>query len=216
VAGAIFVMTYMNLLAALLASRMAFDAYGSVEVPALLIFSGSIVLAYAIAGFSNFFLRRPFMADAVFSVVIMATLGFILISFVKKTSMFQDGNVTVDWRMLPSGILILFALWVLAALALACSTRLDGIPTLVICSGFFLLGLVSDYFFGRPASAGAWWAKVLYTVTPNWQVFWAGDIITMDSSVPLKYLATAFTYVVLYVGAALSVALYLIEDRELN
>jgi hypothetical protein len=42
--------------------------------------------------------------------------------------------------------LILFAFWILAALALACSTRLDTIPTLAICSAFFLVGLMSDYF----------------------------------------------------------------------
>ena len=51
--------------------------------------------------------------------------------------------------------LILFALWILAALALACSTRWDMIPTLAICSAFFLLGLMSDYLFGRRAEP-AW------------------------------------------------------------
>ncbi len=57
----------------------------------------------------------------------------------------------VDWRLMPAAILILFALWILAALALACSTRLDMIPTLAICSAFFLLGIMSDYLFGRRA-----------------------------------------------------------------
>ena len=54
----------------------------------------------------------------------------------------------VDWRLVPAAILILFALWILAALALACSTRVDMIPTLAICSAIFLLGIMSDYLFG--------------------------------------------------------------------
>ena len=36
---------------------------------------------------------------------------------------------------------------ILAALALACSTRLDTIPTLAVCSAFFLVGMMSDYFY---------------------------------------------------------------------
>ena len=57
----------------------------------------------------------------------------------------------VDWRLVPAAVLILFALWILAALALACSTRFDMIPTLAICSALFLMGIMSDYLFGRRA-----------------------------------------------------------------
>ena len=209
-------MTYTNLLAALLASRMAFDAYGGVELPALLVFSGSIASAYLIAAFSNFFLRRPFMSDAVLSVVIMETLGFVLINYIKKTSFFPDANIAIDWRVLPSGILILFALWILAAIAIACSTRFDTVPTLAVCSAFFLVGLMSDYLFGRPAAAGSWWATLLYTITPNWQLFWMGDVINGDNGVPWRYVALAFTYVLGYAGAALALGLALFEDRELS
>src|SRR5580698_2570361 len=56
---ALTVLTYVNLIAALLASRMAFDAYGSTDMLALGVFAGGVLLAYLIGGFSNFFLRRP-------------------------------------------------------------------------------------------------------------------------------------------------------------
>src|SRR5437667_3141515 len=68
-AGALSVLAYVNLLAVLLASRMAYDAYGSTDWIALAIFCGALVLGYGLAGFSNFFLRRPFVSDAVLSVV---------------------------------------------------------------------------------------------------------------------------------------------------
>src|SRR6266436_5151369 len=48
---------------ALLTSRMAFDAYGSTDLFALGIFAAGMVLAYLVGGFSNFFLRRPFVSD---------------------------------------------------------------------------------------------------------------------------------------------------------
>src|SRR5205823_7083960 len=64
-ATALSVLAYVNLLAVLLASRMAYDAYGSTDWLGLGIFCGAMVLAYAMGGFSNFFLRRPFVSDAV-------------------------------------------------------------------------------------------------------------------------------------------------------
>src|SRR3954451_6559110 len=61
---ALTLMTYVNLVAALLASRMAFDAYGSTDLFAVAVFTFSLVIAYLLGGFSNFFLRRPFVSDA--------------------------------------------------------------------------------------------------------------------------------------------------------
>ena len=103
----------------------------------------------------------------------------------------------VDWRLVPAGILILFALWILAALALACSTRLDTIPTLAVCSAFFLIGLMSDYFFsqagGKIGGGGPWWASTLYTVVPNWQLFWLADALeTGKSTFQWAYVGKAF------------------------
>lgn len=216
-AGALTVLTYVNLIGVLLCSKMAFDAYGSTDLVALGIFATGVAVAYALGGFSNFFLRRPFVSDAVLAMVVMATVaGFIIYRFThQEQSLATPGHV--DWRLVPAGILILFALWILAALALACSTRLDTIPTLAVCSAFFLVGLVSDYFFGRLAEAGSWWASTLYTIIPNWQLFWFADAIDMGKSTfHWDYVAKAFGYTVGYAGAALAIGTALFEERELS
>jgi ABC-type transport system involved in multi-copper enzyme maturation permease subunit len=247
---ALVLLTYVNLIAALLASRMAFDAYGSTDLFAVGIFALGMVVAYLLGGFSNFFLRRPFVSDAVLSVLLMVTIAFVL---------------------------ILFALWILAGLALACSTRLDIIPTLAICSALFLLGIMSDYVFGRRADpvwryelehemtssrwsepqktllkeivqkydqdkngsldsveraaitpedkarmaragmGGRRWASVLYSLTPNWQLFWLAD--TLDSGKSTfhwGYVGKAFMYMLGYVGAVLAAGIALFEERELS
>src|SRR3954462_4403318 len=74
---ALTLMTYVNLIGTLLASRMAFDAYGSTDLFAVGVFVLGLVLAYAMGGFSNFFLRRPFVSDAVFNVILMVSVAFI-------------------------------------------------------------------------------------------------------------------------------------------
>ncbi len=274
---ALTVLTYVNLVAALLASRMAFDAYGSTDLFALGLFLLALVIAYLLGGFSNFFLRRPFVSDAVFGLLVMVTVGFVVISFFDQHGAPRAFAEGVDWKLIPAAVLILFALWILAGLALACSTRFDIIPTLAICSALFLLGIMSDYLFGRQAEpvwrrdlteevnssrwterqktllkdivgkydkdrngklelgeresmsaadqrrlaeagmGGYWWASVLYTVTPNWQLFWVADAVAEGKSTfHWGYVGKAFVYMVAYVGAVLTAAILLFEERELS
>jgi len=276
--AALAVLTYVNLIAALLASRMAFDAYGETDLFAWGIFALGLVVAYAVGGFSNFFLRRPFVSDTVVSLLVMVTVAFIVINFFDQHAKPRAFGTGVDWRMIPAAVLILFALWILAGLALACSTRLDMIPTLAICSALFLLGIMSDYLFGRRAEpvwkhdlteevtssrwsqsqkallreivakydvdkndrlepserekiseadqerlrqagmGGAVWASVIYTVTPNWQVFWLADVLASESKDAFHwdYVGKAFFYMAAYVGAVLALAVVLFEQRELS
>ncbi|MDA1275034.1 MAG: hypothetical protein O2960_13450 [Verrucomicrobia bacterium] len=278
VAGALTLLTYANLLGSLLASRMAFDAYGNADTRSLLIFFAAVVAAYAMGGFTNYFLRRPFVADAVFFVVGMMTAAFIIIVFFTEAEVIMTREKqSVDWRIVPAAILILFALWILAGFALACSTRLEMIPTLAVCSALFMLGLMSDYLVGRRATpawhifdakaqvrdarwnseqialltqtvekydlnsdgrlqpfeqkqvvpderdrmiaAGlgpVWWATVLYTVLPNWQLFWLADALENGKRIPWPYVGQAFGYALGYLGATLAVALVLFQDRELT
>jgi len=216
-AAALTVLTYINTVGLLLASRMAFDAYGKTDLPALGIFTAAVALAYLLGGFTNFFLRRTFVSDAVFAMLLICTMAaFIIFQFTSQMeSMGTVGHV--NWNLLPAAILILFALWILAAIALACSTRFDTIPTLAICSAIFLLGLMSDYFFGRPAAQGHWWASTLYSVIPNWQLFWLADAIeTGKNTFQWTYVGKALAYAIFYAGAALAAGAALFEERELS
>ena len=216
-AGALTVLTYVNMVGVLIASRMAFDAYGKTDMAALTCFGIGIGLAYGLAGFSNFFLRRPFVSDAVFGMVCFTTSSaFVIFNFTRQQQSLGTA-AAVNWNLLPAGILVLFALWVLAAIALGCSTRFDTIATLSICSAIFLVGLMSDYFFGQRAEHGVWWASTLYSLIPNWQLFWLADAIeTGKSTFHWDYVGKALGYAVCYVGAALAVGAMLFEERELS
>ena len=84
-AGALTLLAYVNLIGVLLASWMAFDAYGKTDLEALSILGGAVALAYASGGFSNFFLRRNFVSDAVLALVVLVTLAAIwILAFTKQ------------------------------------------------------------------------------------------------------------------------------------
>ncbi len=69
----------------------------------------------------------------------------------------------------------------------------------------------------KAGMGGAWWASVLYTVTPNWQLFWLADALNSGKTTfQWGYVAKAFAYVVSYVGAVLAIAVALFEERELS
>jgi ABC-type transport system involved in cytochrome c biogenesis permease component len=214
VIGALAVMSLVNLIAALLASRMGYDAYGSTDWLALGIYATAVVLAYGLGGFSNYFLRRNFVSDGLLALVITSICAFVVINFFTQEGKLQTFGTGIDWRMVQAGLLIFFALCILAALALLCSTRLELISTLAICSAVFLLGLMSDYFYDHIKSH--WWGSIPYALLPNWQVFWMADALEEGKSIPWSYLAHSLGYVVGYVGAALVLALGLFQERELG
>lgn len=219
-AGALTVLTYVNVVAAMVAGRMAFDAYGETDVRSLGIFAAAVAVAYLYGGFANYFLRRPFVSHTVFALVPLVTLAAVMVGLGSGHSPTLYEQAEYDWRMVPAGLLILFALWILAALAVACSTRLDMIPTLAVCTGMFLLGLVADYLYSRMGGTlegGPWWATTLYTLLPNWQLFWLADLLeTGRGTFHWAYVLKALAYTVGFVGALLAVAAALFEDRELG
>lgn len=215
-AGTLTLLTGSNLVAGLLSSWMAFDAYGDTDVQALAMYYGSGLGAYAVAGFLNFFLRRVFVADAVAAWMVGTTGASAWVTFGTQKQLAFGEMAAADWRLLPAVVLILFALWMIAALALACSTRLDTIPTLAVCLAFFGIGLVSDYLFLRPAQGGASWAQVLYDLTPNWQQLYLAEALEDKGRIPWAYVGRAAGYAATVVTAALSCALMLFEERELG
>jgi hypothetical protein len=79
------------------------------------------------------------------------------------------------------------------------------------------IGLEDRQRLAQAGMGGARWASVLYTVTPNWQLFWLVDALDEGrSTFHWGYVAKAFSYVVAYVSAVLVLAIMLFERRELS
>jgi hypothetical protein len=215
VSVSLFMVVYVNVLAALLTSRVIPDFADKMDPPGLILFLGGMALGLLLAGYTNFFQHRQFVGDAVMGIVFFVSLGFLLINLMDRDWAWQPVGDLIDWRICSAGILIMFAVLVIGGIALACSTRLEMIPTLAICAIFFMVGLMTDYIFGRSAADGSIVAQILYSVFPNWQLFWMVDVIEGETSIPISYIIQAGGYVVCYLTATLCVAVALFEDREL-
>ncbi len=202
------------LMAVMLSVRTAFDAFITdwwSAAPLLL----ACVGAFIVGGLINFFFRRPFISNAFVSLLLLLTLAFVFAGFVDQQGRFMTFGALYDFRILPAGLLITMAVLVLAGLSVSLATRLPTIPTLSICGGLFLLGLLSDYFFGQQAAtSGA--AGTLYYLLPNWQHFWVVDALSGDGVIPAQYVCMAGAYAVLYLSGILLFGLLAFQRMEVN
>lgn len=184
-----------------------------------LLFGG---LALAGAGLANYLHRRPF--SSVFAVGLAAALTAALgvVWCIDRDWRFQ--SPAVDWNpqlMIALG-LVFEALLVLAAAAIAASTRLGQIPTLLACLTVFLVGLVSEYFLGTVVAAAdrpAWLRAAcwpLYAAVPNLQFFWPADALTQGHAITAGYVGGVTLYAAFVAAALLSLAVLLFQRRDVG
>jgi hypothetical protein len=137
------------------------------------------------------------------------------VSCIDRTWALQDP--TADFKpQLWIGLAMVFeAIVVLTAIAVAASTRLGRIATLVICIAVFLAGLVGEYFLSLTA-VGRRLLPALAAVVPNFQFFWPADAITQEQPIPLWHLGWVSGYAVLLSMAALALAVTLFQGRDVG
>jgi ABC-type antimicrobial peptide transport system permease subunit len=95
------------------------------------------------------------------------------------------------------------------------SARFNVLVTLSLCIGLFLLGLISDYVFGRFAASHLW-AKIGKILIPSLQVFWISDAIYENSKVTVGYIASCGIYGLLYTTAFILIAIALFQRRQVG
>lgn len=154
-------------------------------------------VAYLIAAAINFKTQRPFASNAFVWLVILTLVAFVVNGFFSSDDGWIAFATLYRLEILPASLLVTTAIIVLCAIAASLATRLDTIPTISICATVFLLGLMSDYIFGRFADSNIL-ARFLYQIVPNWQHFWVVDALRHNTAIPALYIFHALGYALLY------------------
>lgn len=159
--------------------------------------------AYLLAGFFNYKLRSPFESTA-FELLLLTLVCIIIAScFHERSGHMSPFTFIFKWQVISASLLITIALVIISAIAISLSTRFEIIPTMCITSGIFLLGLISDYSFGRLMMEGSFLCGVLYRILPDFQHFWLSDAISDGGVIPLQYITNAALYAVTYTAGIL-------------
>ena len=194
-------------------------AWESGDGPVLVFGLGATSVAVAIAAWGNYTRGWNFPTACSLLLAALLPLAWALVLIVAKDWSLQglhsefSAEETQLGQVLLALVLALQALLVLAAIAIACSTRLGQLATLVISFGVFLLGLSSDSLFGGPDRERAL-AKLAYGATPNLQFHWLADALSAGNPASGFYLLLVSCYTALLIGAILCLATALFEGTE--
>jgi len=171
--------------------------------------------ALLLSAFFNYTYDWKFSSTTIALSSIFATLGIIFLVFIDRDWKFAPQNNGINAVDIYGSLLLLLAAIIIVALALAFSARFNIVVTLAGCIGIFLLGLISDYAFGRFAQTQLW-AKIGRFLVPNLQIFWISDAIYEGSEVPLKYIIISASYALCYTAAILALAIALFQRRQVG
>lgn len=167
-----------------------------------------------LSAFFNYAYDWKFTSTAVVVGAILATLAMVFLALIDRDWQFNPAKNGFDRLDVYAAILLFLAAMVIAAIAVAISSRFNVIVTLSACIGVFLLGLISDWVFGRYADTHLWAQAGRYLV-PNLQVFWISDAIYENSVVPFRYILTGASYAITYIIGILAVAVALFQRRQI-
>ncbi|MHC4117185.1 MAG: ABC-2 transporter permease [Planctomycetota bacterium] len=175
----------------------------------------AVVSVLLLSAFFNYTYGWRFLSTAMILTGIFATLTIIFLAFIDRNWQFHPHDNGMNAVDIYGSVLLLLAAIIIVALAVALSARFNIVVTLSACIGIFLLGLVSDYAFGRLADTHLW-AKIGRYIVPNLQIFWISDAIYESSEVPAKYIAISASYALCYTAAILAFAIALFQRRQVG
>jgi ABC-type transport system involved in multi-copper enzyme maturation permease subunit len=178
--------------------------------------------------------RREFILGKYVGVVLAVTLIFLILGFfflntISYKVVFDARESAKDipsaWECtrqviatLPSFALSFFETMVLAAIAIAISTRLSLLPNLTICLAVYVIGhlapMIVQSSVGQIAFV-AFVADLACAVLPVLEHFNMETNVAMDQPPSWWYVFCTAIYALMYSGLAIVLGLFLFEDRDL-
>lgn len=190
-------------------------AYSEIDHVALWFELGAVLASVLLALSANYFFDKPFTSSVVLYGLIVFTLCLVVAGFVDSKGRLQPFFANMDGQTAIACGVLLMGVLVLTAAALAVATRANFGVTLTVCVVLFLLGLVSDYLFGRHASTSLM-ARIAYAALPNLQVFWLSDALAAKKTIPLGYVCRVAGYASIYSFGLVLAAASLFQEREIS
>ncbi len=174
-----------------------------------------VIVTVLLSAFFNYAYDWKFTSTAVVVAAILATFAIVFLAFIDRDWKFNPAKNGINTLDIYGSILLFLAAVIIAAVAVAISVRFNVVVTLSACIGVFLLGLVSDWAFGRFADTHLW-GRIGYFLVPNLQIFWISDAILEGTVVPFKYLLITGAYAVCYATGILALAIALFQRRQVG
>ncbi|MFO0858933.1 MAG: ABC transporter permease subunit [Phycisphaerales bacterium] len=151
VSGALLIATVIMLVFLLLAVRhgVMSVAADKVDQPVLVYALSAVILAALGGGWGNFFYRWNFPQVMTLLLLPFILIAYVAVLFTHKEWKMQGLAIDFKREIFIACTCLVMAIMVLSAIAIAASTKLGQVMTIVVCMGVFVLSLMSNYFAGR-------------------------------------------------------------------
>ncbi len=151
VSGAILLAVAVMLLFLLFAIHhgVMSTARDQIHGPVVLFSSLAVLTAVGLAIWTNYFYGWVFPSTAVVAMLPLLLLGYVGAMALDETWTVVSPRAAFKPEILKASGCVALSMLVLTAVAIAASTRLRQVMTIVVCAGVFMLGLLSNYLLGR-------------------------------------------------------------------
>lgn len=135
-------------------------AYDTPDQPVIAFTFGALFLSVGVGVWCNFFYGWSFPQTTTMLLFPLTLLAYILVLLVSDKWKMQPLWTDFKPQITTAGICVLMSAMVMTAVATAASTRLGQVMTIVVCSGVFVLGLLSNHLVGRRAYSNTFISRV--------------------------------------------------------
>ncbi|CAG0970509.1 hypothetical protein PHYC_01219 [Phycisphaerales bacterium] len=151
VAGSIMAAVVIMLVFLLMAVRhgVMSTASDELDAPVLAFGLGCVGVSFALAGWCNYFYGWNFPQTLITILTPLSVVAYGLVLLVGKHWRIQSPATDFKDQVLIASACLGLAVLVLTSVALAASTRLGQVMTILVCLGVFLGALLSNFLIGR-------------------------------------------------------------------
>jgi len=151
VSGAILIATVIMLVFLLMAVRhgVMSTAADAIDKPVVFYALGAVFISAIGGAWCNYFYRSNFPQVMTLLLLPLILLAYVAMLFTHRDWKFQGVASDLKPQILIACACLMMAVLVLTSVAIAASTRLGQVMTIVVCMGVFVLSLMSNYFVGR-------------------------------------------------------------------
>lgn len=189
--------------------------------PIVVLGLGAAAAALLFAGLANYLFDWQFAPTAMAVGLPLLIFAMVLAGFFDEHWELQTFGKDYSLQVLAACTLLLLAVWVLAAICLACSTRLGVVGTMLVAFVVLCLGMIWDslvlkhlHAAGQGLARIGW--SILYPIIPNFQEFWMLDALNAEKTIEPIYLLVAAAYAAAYIVAMVFLAFSLFLGRQVG
>lgn len=190
-------------------------AWLEADTPVVVIGLSAFALTIVAAVLGNLYFGWSFVAAGVRSAMVLLTAAMGVIAFIGPGWEIVPFGEDIRPQLFAGMALMLLAVLIFVAVAVAASTRLAPVATLLVCVGVFIVGLMHPYLFAR-LGEDIPVVRALGSAVPNLTYFDPQDAVSGDDFLPAGYLGLTAAYSGVYMLAALAAAMALFQHRQLE